>query len=433
MIHNPVKRTVRSAMVITIVSMLFLLLAGGTYAKTTLRWRHWGGNEWLEARVAAFNKSQDGIEVVYEPSGHFDQLIVELAADTAPELFNATEDYGIPLWIEENRGLVYDVTALVERDKHEFFLSEIPEPIIDYMMHAMGGRWLGLPFEVYLGNLIWYNKTLLDEAGSSAPPRDWTINEYVEFSQKLTRDTDGDGVPDIWSNSRPAWGDFYHMRSAMFFNEEGTEFMHNDPAVRRGLKFLDEMHNTYQLVSPGGLDDFAEGRAVMESISTNMYVLELARQAGLSSDDIGLQLWPKDPETGARGVQNTGVTFICINASISAEKLDAAWEFAKFVVGEPGNRAAYEKVGFVQIPPPQINLAREYFFKPGFYYEGFDASLYMECVPYIARRVDLPRTNVQQIRGLLNAGINQVRIGEKPSEVVLAELGMQINAILRQN
>ena len=60
---------------------------------------------------------------------------------------------------------------------------------------------------------LWYNMDLFDEAGVPYPNRDWTQDQMIDAARKLTRDLNGDGIPDIWGfytnnnhwNRYPCW------------------------------------------------------------------------------------------------------------------------------------------------------------------------------------------------------------------------------------
>src|SRR5439155_215825 len=52
----------------------------------------------------------------------------------------------------------------------------------------------------YTPLLVVYNKDLFDRARIPYPTDDWTWDDFLRIAQRLTRDTDGDGVIDQWGS-----------------------------------------------------------------------------------------------------------------------------------------------------------------------------------------------------------------------------------------
>lgn len=411
---------------IGLVLLSALLASQVACAKTKIRYRHWGNNVWIEATVAAFNRSQNEVEVEFEPLNHGDKLAVELAAGTGPEVFSTATTYGFGLWPEQNRALLYDLTPLVERDKAAIALADVPPSVVQEQLRIMGGRWYGFPFIVYLGSAVWYNRTMFDQVGLSVPPESWNLDEYVARARKLTCDVNGDGTPDVWG-ACPAGRGFAGMKNARFFSEDGSTFLSDDPAVRRGMQFIDDVYNNFRITPQGGVS-LQGGNCVMLLGMSNM--IEYVRQ-GLEAGvgEFGVQVTPWDVESGTRGWQRTTGNSLSINGNIAPEKLEAAWRFIRFFVSEAGVKAGYDAVGSLQIPPPHLRLISKYYLNPKGIYQGFDLSVFLKNIPHLTGD-DIPRTHFSEIDSILNAGINDVISGRKAAEVVLAEIGPRINSML---
>jgi multiple sugar transport system substrate-binding protein len=88
------------------------------------------------------------------------------------------------------RGLITDLTPLIERDKVD--MSDfIPSVLAIYQ--SEGKQW-GIPF-LTTGSYIYYNMKLFDEAGIPYPTTDWddqswTWDAMVALAKKLTKNTD---------------------------------------------------------------------------------------------------------------------------------------------------------------------------------------------------------------------------------------------------
>lgn len=94
-----------------------------------------------------------------------------------------------------NNGVV-DIAPYLERDGlvDEWFphtLDEVRYPF------ATGGGLYALPYD-WVGGVLIYNKDLFDQVGMAYPDPSWTWEDLRVAARRLTQDTDGDGVPDIW-------------------------------------------------------------------------------------------------------------------------------------------------------------------------------------------------------------------------------------------
>jgi len=417
-----------STTVVVLVLIISFAFFGLAEAKIKIRYRHWGNNPWIEATVAAFNASQDQIEVEFEPQGHHDKLTLELAAGTAPEVFSTGSfpGYGLPEWVPQ--GFLLDLGPYIERDAAEMNLSDIPQAIKDLAMSDMKGHWYGFPFITYLGDIVWYNKTLFNEAGILVPTDDWSLGDFISIAKKMTADEDGDGTPDRWGASNSGAG-YIKMKNGLFYNKEGTEFLYNDPALKRGVRFMYEVYNTYGIATPVGSPSIESGKLAMLLGRSNMiYFIGFGLDAGF---EYGTVQWPWDPDSGTRGAQIADDSnYLSIKADISPEKAEAAWKFLKFFVTKPGVKAAYEAVGVLQIPPPYVSLIEEYYLHPTGKHENLDLSVFVRNIPLLIGHPNRPRAHLDEIGKILQW--NQVISGEKAPGIFLQEVGPAINALLAE-
>lgn len=135
---------------------------------------------------------------------------------------------------------------LSEEAKDDFFPSVLEN-----------GMYKGKLYFVYYStdaNPFYYRKDLLSEAGFEGPPT--TLEELVEYGQKLTVDEDGDGVVDIWgfawwlkpqTNSCAMW--FYnllHSNGGQLIDEQG-KLVFDSKAGVEALQFMYDLLNTYEI------------------------------------------------------------------------------------------------------------------------------------------------------------------------------------------
>jgi len=159
-----------------------------------------GGNpEQIEAQenvVAAFNASQDSIELVLEIVDNdiaYDTLKTQIAAGNPPDIVGPVGVRGI----NEFKGMWLDVEPLVKSTGYD--ISDFDPAQVEFWRVA-GEGLIGLPFGVY-PSFIYYNRDLFDEAGLDYLPHKygeayadgdpWTIEKLEELAMKLTVDANG--------------------------------------------------------------------------------------------------------------------------------------------------------------------------------------------------------------------------------------------------
>lgn len=123
-----------------------------------------------------------------------------------------------------------------------------------------------------LGNhlaLVW-NRRLFREAGLDRAPR--TLDELIEFGQKLTLDIDGDGVTDqyglVWNYTEPFFFvPFYSSFGGWVMDADGNPTLDNDAAVK-AFQFVVDLRDKYKIIPRECDYDIADskfntGRAAM--------------------------------------------------------------------------------------------------------------------------------------------------------------------------
>ncbi|HSV31539.1 MAG TPA: ABC transporter substrate-binding protein [Atribacteraceae bacterium] len=119
------------------------------------------------------------------------------------------------------------------------------------------GRLYGIPFDVGVWALNYYNKDHFRAAGldPEVPPVTW--DDFYEYATKLTRDTSGDGIIDQWGTALfVGTGDAIQCitnalkfsNSGSVLNEDFTRAVLNEPAGVEAMEFFKSL----QAVNPAG-------------------------------------------------------------------------------------------------------------------------------------------------------------------------------------
>lgn len=126
-----------------------------------------------------------------------------------------------------------------------------------------------LPYECD-PTLMFINKTLLEQEGIEIPDNDWTLEDFYEICEKVTKDSDGDGVIDQYGCYNYDWLDSIYAHGVQLFNEEGTECYLNNEEVKESLRFIQRLNSLNQghLISS---TEFDKGQVAFSPMPFSQY------------------------------------------------------------------------------------------------------------------------------------------------------------------
>jgi len=162
-------------------------------------------DEAYQTFIADFEAAHDGVTVnALETPPEFDtQLLVDLAAGTAPDVWNQDASSLARL---VDSGYVLDMNECValvpELDLERFFPS-----VLAIHQREEGGPIYGLPND-FTPMVIYYSNKALERAGVEPPQAGWTWSEFVEFAKSVTLDANGNNAasPDFDAENVVQWG-----------------------------------------------------------------------------------------------------------------------------------------------------------------------------------------------------------------------------------
>ena len=167
----------------------------------TLRYLTWYGGDRLPTTTAwikAFNEEWPRVKVEVEEAPLAEiptKFQTQLAGGTAPDVLLA-DSHAQTKWFDSGAHL--DLTSYLARDRINLDR--------DYALVGIE-HWCGKVYFVPFfadSNAIFYNKTLLDQAGLKDPwadgKGDWTLDDLATMARTVTRDLNGDGQPDQWGS-----------------------------------------------------------------------------------------------------------------------------------------------------------------------------------------------------------------------------------------
>jgi len=246
------------------VATILGTLAGNVLAAgETINYFCWQGQEQegLKQLAPEFEK-RTGIKVVFHDTFHlslYEQLSLSLASRSgmydvvvllcywSAKMLHPDLGYG-------TGGFFYPLTEfLAKEDPKKIGLDDMPQNVQEWA--SVGDDLYGIPW-VISPQVFMANKDMLAEAGIAGIPE--TITEWIDYSKKLQKDTDGDGEIDQYANSMPARKSFEIVDDfGKFMLSEGGDWFDENwvPTANSasGIRALEEYVTLLGYSAPGSL------------------------------------------------------------------------------------------------------------------------------------------------------------------------------------
>ena len=243
----------------------------------TLKIGIFAGNNWdvpqgepyaiIDAVIKNFEAENPGVKVTYvsgiKKEDYSEWLAEQFLAGDEPDVFFVlADDFNLYASI----GALMNLEDFIATDKN--FSAAV------YYPAALNfGRYerisYALPCESTL-TFMFVNKTLLAKEGIALPKNDWTWRDFLDICRKVTRDTNGDGVPDQFGCYDYSWQHAAISNGVKFFRDDGKTSYFADARMEDAVKFMMELRglNRGFEVSP---KDFDVGRVAFRPFTFAEY------------------------------------------------------------------------------------------------------------------------------------------------------------------
>ncbi|MBV7338937.1 sugar ABC transporter substrate-binding protein [Chloroflexi bacterium TSY] len=399
---------------------------------TTITWAMWGS----PAEIATHQSVADAfmaenpeiqIEIYSEPWGDYFTKIQTLWASGDPA---AVPDvlFLSPIQSYAADGVLEPLDPYIEASGYN--VDDYWPSLLEFGIHE--GTIYGLPRDIGL-EVLYYNKTLFDEAGLAYPDDSWTWDDLLEAADALAIVEDSGRVEryglgmeggkyQLWvgQNGGGILDDMHNPSRCILAEAEAVE----------AIEFFADMMGNNHAMRPADLSQaggdagaFAEGRVAM-IIQNSSRVSQFNQIDGLEYDVAVVPI----PEGGQRSASAGGAAW---TMSALSDNKDAAWTFLQWLQGTDGGQRIYTESGEI-LPALQSTAKSEAFLgmsdapanRQAFITEGENAK--PGRTGYFAEWRELSGS-------ILSPALDSIWAGEAAPADVLSGLCEQVDAFLADN
>jgi len=288
------------------------------------------GEQLLRDRLARAHQSA-GPRIQYEIANSRDELILAARRRPAPDAIWASD---AALAEVDRVAALEDLAPRLRTAGQE---QAFAQPALD--LCRSGARLRALPIDIFVAAL-YFNQELFTQGQVPVPRGDWTWSQYLAAAKRLTLDTNGDGVPDIYGVCRLSELQAMLLQAGVrTFDESLTRcIIAQQPEVAQALNFYLDLDRAHHVAYPSAGYDvvqvFGAGRAAM-FVGSSRWVAELSRMTDLE--------WAASPAPSDRPNQGAvPMGAICIAIPKGAKQPEEAWRFALFCASREGQQAGGE-------------------------------------------------------------------------------------------
>lgn len=395
-----------------LVLLALIMVSTSVHAKTKLTVGTFiSASEWKDTygEMAAFENANPDVELdVVNIANHVEygaKIAVLAATGDIPDVLQVPPEQVAPIVYA---GVLEDLEPWITRDK----TLDI-KPWLPGALEAV--RFQGITFGIpaYVVNYTYaYNQDILAERGV-VPPRadEWvTWDRIRDIGKRSSKDTNGDGVPDIWGFFH---GNSYTELLPIIFQAGGRVFDNNmmldidRPSTYEAINWLISLIKSN--IHGGSRGGFYEG-----TVAT-------MRMGSWEMDNIIKAKTPLGVASGIQYKTKGEVAYVTsYTMSASSKNKDAAWRYLKFLTSKEAQKFV---VGRGRVPmrrDVQLPMERKEVLT------GLINSLgTAQSYPY--------HVHSNYIQMTINNGMARVWNDSATPETVIPELQRTINAYLQQN
>jgi multiple sugar transport system substrate-binding protein len=282
--------------------------------------------DFLREMKTPFEQANPGYEVeILTEARPNEKFLVMCAGGVSPDVLDLVTHVSAPLIAE---GMFLDLNRFLDAQSRGLF-----PPAMLKALTTPAGILYALPIEVY-SIVTWYNLDMLRQAGLTPPAElktgEWTWELMRSYGRKLTKDSDGDGVAEIWGLDRMRSRPYIQSTQAggNFFDRDifPTKSLVLSEPVVTAIEFIERLiwqDRVTQPASVGGGTYFYHSKAAIDVVD-GPGILGTYMKGVPFEWDVALQ--PYGPAGNATNVSLNG-----FQISSQTKYPQEAWQWVKYI------------------------------------------------------------------------------------------------------
>jgi hypothetical protein len=178
----------------------------------------------MQKIIGRFEKAHPGIKVKLDWGTTQQKILTQIAGGNPPDVF---------MWWSgitdlAKRDVLLPLNRFVDREGID--MEQYYKCLVDY--YTFDGRLYAFPMQLKT-NCIIYNKDIFDKAKVAYPQENWTWDDYCRIAEKLTGDSDNDGIRDRFGANTVLWFEWLLWSGCSVLDNDGKKcILDSDPHVR---------------------------------------------------------------------------------------------------------------------------------------------------------------------------------------------------------
>jgi len=395
--------------------------------KVVLRFSTWEsageGMNVLQKIIDRFEAKYPHIKVKVEQvpgGGYSGKILTQIAGGQAPDVINIAFQTGdLPVYVE--KGALLNLEALAKADpkfnKKDYFPNTIRAASYKGELYALPKD--GNPY------ILYYNKNLFDQAGIAYPDKNWTWDDLLKASRKLTRyDKKGRVITLGGGYNIYQYYTLIVQNGGRIFSKDGKKCLMDSPRALEALRYALTFSREGLVPSPkassltgiASLDLFPTGRMAMWIFMPYRLGDAVKRIKGFKWDIAPIPI----PKGGKRF---SGLIHVGYAISSTTKHPQEAWDFISYLSGPVGQTMmARLKYGVPSIK--SIAYSDNYGPPPAHIRVAVEAMEYSELFP--------PLPSSREIRALIGRKLDEVINGLEPLDQAVKEIVRGVNNLLNR-
>lgn len=289
----------------------------------------------LQKMKEDFEKANPDIklEFVTIPSQYADTMVTKLAGGEIPDVMMLAMDQ-VPRYALN--GMLMPLDDLASKDYKDSLY-----PVVSNALSVNGVMYAAA--RDITPKVMYLNTKMFADAGIAIPSDNWTMDDFLDIAQKLTK---GAGADAQWGYY---WKNFTDQTFAMIaafggklYSDDGkTSVLSSDPNTQKAVQFMYDLCNTYK-VCPTAAQAGQFGDNEFSAFMANKVAMQVGALSTASNFDANKTEYTALPMPSVNGISQTSSFVNTWVIPKMAKNPELSWRVVEFLSGKEGQQIALD-------------------------------------------------------------------------------------------